>query len=93
VSVGYASVGVDEPHVHTQITEIYLIARGESRIRIGGETIQLAAGDMLVVEPGEPHTFLDSTPGYFHFVIHTPGLSGEAARADKHPVPRGRLGL
>jgi mannose-6-phosphate isomerase-like protein (cupin superfamily) len=93
VSVGYANVGIDEPHAHAQITEIYLVARGESRIRVGSETVRLAAGDVLVVEPGEPHTFLDSTPGYFHFVVHTPGLSGEAARTEKRPVPRAQLGL
>jgi hypothetical protein len=28
ISVGYANKGVDEPHVHTKINEIYLVARG-----------------------------------------------------------------
>ena len=93
ISVGYASVGVDEPHLHTQITEIYLVARGTSVIRIEQETIALAAGDMIVVEPGEAHTFLESSPDYFHFVIHTPGLANEKARAEKSLLARARLGL
>lgn len=83
ISVGYANQGVDEPHLHTQITEIYLVARGTSLIRLEQETIRLSAGDVLVVEPGEAHTFVESSPDYFHFVIHTPALQGEAARSDK----------
>ena len=43
VSVGFASKGVDEPHVHEEITEIYLIARGTSSIRIENKTVDLRA--------------------------------------------------
>ena len=73
---------IDEPHVHQQITEVYLVARGTADIRIERQTITLTAGDMLAVEPGEAHTFLTSTPDYFHFVIHTPTLVGEQARGE-----------
>jgi mannose-6-phosphate isomerase-like protein (cupin superfamily) len=93
VSVGYANVGVDEPHVHSRITEIYLVARGTSRIRVERETVTLRAGDVIVVEPGEAHTFLSISPDYFHFVAHVPGLAGEEARAEKSSVRRSRLGL
>lgn len=93
ISVGYAGKGIDEPHIHRQITEIYLVARGTAEMRVEQETITLVAGDMIVIEPGEAHTFLLSSPDYFHFVVHTPGLSGETARAEKVAVPRERLGL
>jgi mannose-6-phosphate isomerase-like protein (cupin superfamily) len=84
---------VDEPHVHSRITEIYLVARGTSEMRVERETIRLEAGDVIVVEPGEAHTFLSSSPDYFHFVAHVPGLSDEEARAEKALVPRSHLGL
>ena len=93
VSVGYANAGVDEPHVHSRVTEIYLVARGTSEMRVEQETIMPRAGDVIVVEPGEAHTFLSSSPDYFHFVCHVPGLSGEEARAEKSLVSRSRLGL
>lgn len=93
ISVGYAYIGIDEPHVHTQISEIYLVARGTSLLRVEQETVALSAGDMIVVEPGEAHTFLESSPDYFHFVIHTPGLTGEMVRTEKSVVSRERLGL
>jgi mannose-6-phosphate isomerase-like protein (cupin superfamily) len=93
VSVGYANAGIDEPHVHSRITEVYMVAQGTSEIRVEQETIALRAGDVIVVEPGEAHTFLSSSPDYFHFVAHVPGLTGEEARTEKAPVPRSRLGL
>jgi mannose-6-phosphate isomerase-like protein (cupin superfamily) len=93
VSIGYANKGIDEPHVHSRITEIYLVARGAARVRVEGRTIAVAAGDLLAIEAGEAHTFIESSPGYFHFVVHTQGLSGDAARAEKCIVPRERLGL
>lgn len=93
VSVGYANEGVNEAHAHTRITEIYLVARGTSVIRVEEESITLAAGDMIIVEPGEAHTFLSSSPDYFHFVIHVPGLAGEEARSEKQMLPLARLGL
>ena len=93
VSVGYANEGVNEPHAHTRITEIYLVARGTSVMRVDQQTITLQAGDVIIVEPGEAHTFLSNSPDYFHFVIHTPGLAGEEARSEKQHVSLARLGL
>jgi hypothetical protein len=62
-------------------------------MRVEGETIRLGADTVLVIEPGEAHTFVSSSPDHFHFVIQTPGLTGARAKADKVPVPRSRLGL
>jgi mannose-6-phosphate isomerase-like protein (cupin superfamily) len=93
VSLGFATVGVDEPHLHTRITEIYLVAQGTSSVRIEAETMDLAAGDVLIVEPGEAHTFLSSSQDYLHFVVHVPGLSGDEAHREKRLVPRSRLKL
>ena len=75
------------------MTEIYLVASGTATARIEQETVELAAGDMLIVEPGEAHTFLAHSEEYRHFVIHTPALPPEEARADHISVPRIRLGL
>lgn len=93
VSVGWANVGIDAPHEHARMTEIFLVARGEATARVEQETISLVPGDVLILEPGEAHTFLTSTDDYFHFVIHTPALPEGEARADQEAVPRSRLGL
>ena len=88
-----APTGIDEPHLHTRLTEIYLIGRGSAQIRIEQRTVTLSAGDVLIVKPGEAHTFLSTSSDYLHFVIHTPGLAGEEARTEKKLVSREWLGL
>lgn len=91
--IGYATAGINDPHAHTQVTEIYLVARGTAQVRIEHETVEIGAGDMLVVEPGEAHTFLSNSPEYFHFVVQTPGLPPEEIRQERHTVTRAHLGL
>ncbi len=93
ISVGFANRGVDEPHFHRRMTEIYLIACGTAEMRVETETVLLSERQVIVVEPGEAHTFLTCSPDHFHFVLQVPGLAGEEARLDKVSVPRSRLGL
>jgi quercetin dioxygenase-like cupin family protein len=69
------------------------VARGTSTIHVEQETVELREGDVLVIEPGEAHTFVESSDDYLHFVVHTPGLQGDEARSEKQLVPRSRLGL
>lgn len=93
IGVGFANKGIDEPHVHTQVTEIYLVARGTAEIRIEQTTVQLRPGDALILEPGEAHTFLSNSDDYFHFVIHTPCPGGRIGSQEKQMISRDRLGL
>ena len=93
INIGFANQGLDEPHVHTQIHEIYLVARGESEIRIEQQTVKLIAGDILVLEPGEAHTFISSSADYFHFVVHSPGLTSESVKLEKRSIEKRSLGL
>ena len=41
ITLGYAPKGIDEPHIHTRMTEIYLVARGTSELRVGDRTVTL----------------------------------------------------
>lgn len=91
IAVGYANAGIDDPHLHSRMTEIYLVARGWADVRVEQETVRLVAGDMMVVDPGEAHTFLANSPDYLHFVVHVPGLPPSEARADRVVVPRSQL--
>ena len=77
IPIGYANQGINEVHYHAVMHEVYLIARGTSTALVGGQEVRLAAGDILVVEPGEVHTFLESSAEYFHFVLQTPFIPGD----------------
>jgi hypothetical protein len=39
--------------------------------------VGLQAGDLLVVEPGEVHTFVDSSDDDLHFVVQAPFVEGD----------------
>jgi len=93
VALGYAHAGIDEPHQHSRLTEVYLVARGTCKVRIECETLELAAGDVLVIEPGEAHTFLEYSNDYFHFVLHVPAPGEPCPQHNKTAVLRGRLDL
>ena len=93
ISLGYANEGIDEPHFHQRMSEIYMVARGTAEIRVEQETIELTQGDVIVIEPGEAHTFLSSSSDYFHFVMQLPALQGDEASTDKVGVPESRFGL
>jgi hypothetical protein len=44
---------------------------------LDGQAVALTVGDVLVVEPGELHTFTDSSDDYRHFVVRTPFVHGD----------------
>lgn len=77
VPIGYANEGIDQPHFHEKMYEVYLIAQGTSTAVVNDHPISLTAGDILVIEPGEVHTFIKSSENYLHFVIHTPFIKGD----------------
>ena len=76
-AIGFATEGIDEPHYHQRLREVYLVAGGSSVIVVDDVRVTLRAGDVIVVEPGEIHTFVESTRDYFHFVLHCPAEGGD----------------
>lgn len=93
VSIGFATEAIDHPHVHAEVTEVFLVAKGWATARVRSADVELVAGDVLILEPGEPHTFLQASDDYLHFVVHAPTLTGEQARTERSSVPRSDLGL
>ena len=75
--IGYANQGINERHLHRELYEVFLVARGSSTIVVNDSSITLHTGDVIVVEPGEVHTFIENTPDYFHFVLHCPPVRGD----------------
>ncbi|MEM7331905.1 MAG: cupin domain-containing protein [Chloroflexota bacterium] len=77
VPIGYANEGIDLLHYHEKMYEVYLVAQGTSTIVVDDQPINLKAGDMIVLELNEVHTFTKSSNDYLHFVIHTPFVKGD----------------
>ena len=90
VAVGWADRGVNHPHRHDHMCEIYLVARGESTAVVNGRRIELAPGSMLVVEPAEAHTSWNSSHDYLHFVVQAPrpgATRSISSTAIRRPIP------
>jgi quercetin dioxygenase-like cupin family protein len=81
--IGFANQGINEPHLHRELYEVYLVVRGSSTILVNGTSIVLHAGDVIVIEPGEAHTFVENSPDYFHFVLHCPPVKGDKVALSK----------
>lgn len=88
IPVGYANEGIRENHYHAQMYEVYLIAKGTGIALVENQTVLLRAGDMLVVEPGEVHTFVESSDDYLHFVLQVPFVPGDKVLVDPHDPTR-----
>ena len=44
-----------ELHLHRLSEEIYHITQGAGRMRLGADTLDVSAGDTIVIRPGTPH--------------------------------------
>lgn len=66
-------------HVHPFQTERFEIKQGTVGFRVGGDTIEAEAGDVIVVEPGTAHKFWNAGEGEAVFVTEvSPALRFEA---------------
>jgi mannose-6-phosphate isomerase-like protein (cupin superfamily) len=73
VAISHATAANDEPHLHTVTTEVFLVAAGTARAMVDGAAVEIGAGDVLIVEPGEPHAFVEASEDYRAFVLHAGG--------------------
>jgi mannose-6-phosphate isomerase-like protein (cupin superfamily) len=51
-----------QEHYHIKTEEIYYITRGAGRIRIDGETRDVAVGDAIAILPGQRHKLWNTGP-------------------------------
>jgi mannose-6-phosphate isomerase-like protein (cupin superfamily) len=54
--------GATQEHFHPQTEEIYYITHGTGRIRIEGETRDVAPGDAIAIPPGKKHKLWNTGP-------------------------------
>ncbi len=77
------------PHVHEDMWEVFLVLAGGGQARVGRQSVPLAAGDCLVVEPGEAHWL--AADARRRLKVFYLGLAPEAARrAQARPARRSR---
>ena len=70
---------VASPHVHPYQTELFDIRSGRIGVRLGKETIEAGAGEVLTIHPGVSHRFWNAGDEELHFrATVTPALEFES---------------
>ncbi len=67
VKVGNSYGG--EPHLHKSMHEYFVILKGQISISVKEKTIKLNKGDLLIVEPGEPHEMISKSPDCQYLIL------------------------
>ena len=52
-----------QEHFHSKAEEIYYITSGAGKIRVGGETREVMAGDAIAIPPGAKHKLWNTSGG------------------------------
>ena len=60
--------GSTQEHFHAKAEEIYFITSGSARIRIEGESREVAAGDAIAIPPGKRHKIWNTGPEVLRFL-------------------------
>ncbi len=62
-------------YYHEKTFEYFLVCNGNAKLRIGSRIIEIKAGDVLMIEPGEKHGLVDISSDFECFVIKYPSDS------------------
>lgn len=83
-AVGWARQPRDEIHLHEHVSETYIVVQGSGTLVIGAERLSVGAGEVIFIEPGEYHGWVDSSPDFLMLMVHYP-----VDPADKVPLSAG----
>ena len=57
------------PHYHEDMQEVFVIISGQARMRVDDETVLLAAGDAIVVDPRQVHEMENDTDRDVDYIV------------------------
>ena len=67
----------DAQHPHTA-DEVYIVQRGQAQLQVEGETLDVRVGDVISVDRGRDHHFLNVTDDLVVLVMFAPPDDPEA---------------
>ena len=62
LAVKFGQEGLGPAHYHRTMSEYFFVLDGELWLTVGEEEVHLEQGDLLIVDPGEPHQMLRRSP-------------------------------
>lgn len=73
VKLGASPFG--KKHLHRTMAEYFLLLAGDLRLDVNGEVLEVAAGDLVAVEPGEAHEVLHASPDALLLLLMPPPVA------------------
>ena len=73
----------DYPHYHATVHEVLGVARGNARVRFGGdrgEVLDIKAGDVAILPAGTGHQCISASPDFCVIGAYPPGAKMEITR-------------
>jgi mannose-6-phosphate isomerase-like protein (cupin superfamily) len=72
VEIAYFELTKDELHHHAEVYEYYLLVMGSMVLEVDGERVELQAGDVCCVFPGEVHNIVARSDDLKCFLVKYP---------------------
>jgi quercetin dioxygenase-like cupin family protein len=63
--------GRTDPHTHEDIQHIFIVLKGELRVRVKDEDIFLKPGQAIIISPGELHANFNASKGETEYISVT----------------------
>lgn len=80
-----------EPHTHPDADKIYLVLEGRGTVRVGDETAELTAGEIVLAPRGEPHGIANESAERLRaLVMMAPLPLADGGHDHDHVHPRSR---
>ena len=67
-------------HLHKTMAEYFLLLKGNLRLRVNEEILEMKPGDLIVVEPGEAHEVLHASPDALLFLLMPPPVANDLVK-------------
>lgn len=77
VGVKFGTSPFARRHLHRTMAEYFLLVAGSMKVSVAGQALEMEKGDLLVVEPGEAHEVLASSPDALLLLMMPPPVPGD----------------
>jgi len=83
VGVKFGASPFGKKHLHRTMAEYFLLLAGELSLRVNGEILKVARGDLVAVESGEAHEVLHASPDALLLLLMPPPVQDDKVEMEE----------
>jgi quercetin dioxygenase-like cupin family protein len=88
VGIKFGSSPFGKKHLHRTMGEYFLLLAGDLSLIVNGQTVELAPGDLVVVEAGEAHEVVHASPDARLLLLMPPPVDDDKVELPDDPCGR-----